>query len=67
MDNYKRVMVAWHDEPSTVYATNVAIDPDWADKPDDKTVFFYFDSESEFESAKNQQNDFEFWILEELD
>lgn len=46
------VIVHWRDEPELEgMSTTVAVDPDWADKEDDESVFFYFQTEEEYRDA----------------
>ena len=45
----KEVLVTWRDDPEYgEMFTYVAIKPDWADKPDNTHIFFYFNSEEEY-------------------
>lgn len=66
MAEYRSVLIEWHDEPEVTYNTKVCIDSEWTEGEDDTDVFFYFTNLEEFESAKNKDNDLEFWIVEEL-
>ena len=62
---HRWVTIKWHDEDYELGAT-VAIAPNWTEEDDDPRVFFYFQNEQEFESAKQEgDNGFEFRILEE--
>ena len=61
------VVVQWHDEQKP-FATKVAVDEpfDPLSEQDDSAVFYYFENEAEFESAKQDgDNGFEFRVLEE--
>jgi hypothetical protein len=61
------VLIQWHDGDTPI-ATKVAIDEpfDPLSEEDDSRVFYYFESEEEFERAKQEgDNGFEFRVIEE--
>lgn len=65
MPEYKKVIIQWHDDPSINYGAMVAIDGQWTElDKDDDSIFFYFSTHEEYESAKKQDNDLDFWIVE---
>ena len=45
----KQVLVTWHDEPENEFLATVAINENWVDGEDDLNIFFYFDSEEEYQ------------------
>jgi hypothetical protein len=65
MNTTKEVLIRWHDEPETEYLSTICIGESWTEEEDDQNIFFYFSTEKEFESAKNKDNNLEFWITEE--
>lgn len=67
MARYEEVTIAWHDDKAEVHNVLVSIDAMWnsIDDEDDVDIFYYFASEEEFEEAKQEDNDYEFRIIEE--
>ena len=65
MAEYKDVIYEWHNEPGIHYGATVSIDQEWNSLDEDDDVFFYFATPEEFESAQENDNDYEFWILGE--
>lgn len=65
MSRQASVVIQWHDEPNADYSVLVSIDDAWNGIDEDDDIFFYFANEQEYEQAKNKDNEFEFWIVEE--
>jgi hypothetical protein len=65
--DYRDVLIKWHDSPEDEpMLTTVAIAPNWTEEDDDPRVFFYFQTEEELDSAKQEgDNGFEFRVVEE--
>ena len=68
MPEYKLVTIAYHDDPDNHLTTFVCVEVDWAEQEaeelDDK-VFFYFDTQEQYEEAKQIDNGLEFRIIKE--
>ena len=45
----KEVMVTWRDEPDVEYLALVAIEEQWVEGEQDDGIFFYFNTQEEFE------------------
>jgi hypothetical protein len=65
MPEEKWVTVAYHDEPEDELMVFVSIDKKWIEGEDDDNIFFYFDTQEEYENAKQIDNGLEFRILKE--
>lgn len=51
-------------ESDEIMTVKVAIGFSWNGKEDDD-VYYYFENEDEFESAKSYASNFEFWIVKD--
>ena len=65
MPEYKWATIAYHDEPENHIMVFVSIDKEWTEKEDDDNIFFYFDTQEEYENAKQIDNGLEFRIIKE--
>jgi hypothetical protein len=65
MPEQKWITVAYHDEPEDELMVFVSIDKEWTEKEDDDNIFFYFDTQEEYENAKQIDNGLEFRIIKE--
>jgi hypothetical protein len=60
------VKIQWLDEQDgDGYWTKVAINQAWDEESDDGGIFFYFDTEEEYQRAKTEDSGQEFRIMED--
>tara|TARA_R110000796_G_scaffold134746_1_gene250562 strand:- start:316 stop:516 length:201 start_codon:yes stop_codon:yes gene_type:complete len=64
ISEYRRTVIEWKDSPGERFQCEVGINASYVGGLDDN-VFFYFDSEQQYQDAKKADGDYEFRIMEE--
>jgi hypothetical protein len=65
MPEQKWITAAFHDEPDKPLKVFVSIGKEWTEGEEDDNIFFYFDTQEEYENAKQIDNGLEFRVMEE--
>tara|TARA_R110000772_G_C12989426_1_gene406825 strand:- start:177 stop:380 length:204 start_codon:yes stop_codon:yes gene_type:complete len=66
MNEFREVTIQWNDDPQeNQYSVKVGVGVTWNEREDDDNVFFYFDTEQDFQEAKKFHKYQEFTIMED--
>jgi len=65
MSEEKWATIAFHDEPQNPIMVFVSVGKEWTEDEEDDNIFFYFDTQEQYESAKKKDNGLEFRIIKE--
>jgi len=65
MPEEKWITIAYHDEPDKHLKVLVSIGKEWIEDEEDDNIFFYFDTQEEYENAKKIDYGLEFRIIKE--
>lgn len=68
MPEQKWITVAFHDQPKNHLMVLVSIGIEWTEETEeteDDNIFFYFDTQEEYENAKQIDNGLEFIVIGE--